>query len=261
VSYVTLIKGFPHELWHYSYDGLHYPFTISKAVDGATTAQITEWLEVEADESFDYIQPLPVLGGSVTALGGGKGVFGSLMFSGEDMRWHRFSLPEGAMVGGITQTDSLGRIHNVARSGTDAVYRMSADGGRTWTELDLPNINPGDLKAHAAAGVAAVSGVTGTQDVLYKLDITGDEPKVLRHYVIGDGQDCRCQGIGFYGLQGGHRFDFHSVAILPDGRVAVSFMDSTTEMAFPTLAQPVIAPALAVEQPSPPAEDLSPTEG
>ena len=259
VSYITLIKGFPHELWKYSYDGLNYPFTISKAVDGATTTKISEWLDVKADPSFDWIQPLPVLGGSVTPLGGGKGVFGSLMFSGADMRWHRFSLPEGQMVGGMTQTDSQGRIHNVARSGTDAVYRMSTDGGRTWTEeLALPGINPGELKANAAAGVAVVSGVNGTQDVLYKLDITGDAPTILKHYVIGDGQDCRCQGVGFYGAQGGHRFDFHSAAILPDGRVAVSFMDSTTETKFPTLGLPVIAPALAVELPSTPAE---PTEG
>lgn len=250
VSYITLIKGFPHELWHYSYDGLHYPFTTSRSLDARTAAPISSWLDVEADESFDYIQPLPVLGGMVTPLGAGVGVSGSMMFAGEDMRWHPFSLPDGPNLSGITQTDSLGRLHNVVRSGSDATYRISVDGGRSWSEeLTLADINPGDMKANATAGVAAVSGVRGTQDVLYKLDISGDEPRLLRRVEIGQGDDCRCSGVGFYGVEGGHRFDFHSVAILPDGRLAVSFMDSTTITSFPTLGLPVVAPALAVELP------------
>ena len=123
-------------------------------------------------------------------------------------------------------------------------------GRRSWgPELTLPGINPGDMKANAAAGVAAVSGVSGTQDVLYKLDISGEEPALLQRFDIGLGDDCRCSGIGFYGAQGGHRFDFHSVAILPDGRLAVSFMDSTTIAAFPTAGLPIVAPAMAVELP------------
>jgi hypothetical protein len=248
VSYITLIKGFPHEVWHYSYDGLHYPFTTSRSVDGATTTAVSRWLDVDPDPSFDYIQPLPVLGGMVTPLGDGMGVSGSMLFDGGDMRWHRFSLPEGPALSGITQVDSLGRVHNVVRQGSDAAYRMSTDGGRTWTEdLVLAGINPGDMKANAAAGVAAVSGVRGTQDVLYKIDISGDAPRLLRQFEIGQGDDCRCSGVGFYGVQGGHRFDFHSVVILPDGRLAVSFMDSTTISSFPTIGLPVVAPALAIE--------------
>ena len=251
VSYVTLIKGFPHEVWNYSYDGLNYPFTISREVDAATTDAVETWLDVEADPSFDWIQPLPVLGGMVTPLGGGRGLSGDLLL-GPDLRWHEVSLPEGADVpSGITQTDSLGRLHNVVRSGSDAVYRMSADGGRSWTDdLVLPGIRPGDLKANAAAGVAAVSGVSGTQDVLYKLDISGDVPVLMRQFTIGLGDDCRCSGVGFYGAQGGHRFDFHTVSILPDGRLAVSFMDSTTLTSFPTIGIPVVAPAVAIELPA-----------
>lgn len=247
VPYITMVKGFPHDLWHYSYDGLHYPFTTSLAADRATNTPIKEWLDVKADASYDWIQPNQQGNNGVAALGAGKALLGSVMFSPTDMRWHSFSLPAGTMPGGNRQTDSKGRIHSVVRSGSNALYRMSADGGRTWTELELPGINPGDLRANAGVGVAAVSGVQGRQDVLYKLDISGDEPKILRRYMVGKGDDCRCSGVGFYGVQGGHRFDFHSVVILPDGRLAVSFMDSENITKFPTIGTPVVAPALAVE--------------
>jgi hypothetical protein len=251
VPYITLIKGFPHELWHYSYDGLHYPFTVSKQVDSSTTTAVKEWLDVKPDASFDWIQPNNQGNNGVAALGGGKGVLGQLLFSPTDMRWHRLSMPEGPFPAGNKQTDSLGRIHTVSRDGEDTLYRMSADGGRTWSELTLPGIRPGDFRANAAVGVAAVSGVSGTQDVLYKLDISGAEPKILRRYMVGKGDDCRCSGVGFYGVEGGHRFDFHSVVILPDGRLAVSFMDSENITKFPTLGLPVVAPALAIEMPQP----------
>lgn len=248
VDYITFINGFPHDAWHYSTDGLNYPYTTSLAVDRATTDAIETWLDTEPDPSFDWIQPNQYF--PFGALGDGKAVMGSLMFSGEDMRWHRLSLPpeaEEPLPSRGIQTDSLGRLHTINSVGTDAEYRMSADGGRSWTTLELPDIRPGDFRANAAAGVAAVSGVSGTQDVLFKIDISGDEPQLLRRYLVGKGDDCRCSGIGFYGVQGGHRFDFHSVAIFPDGRLAVSFIDSTTLTNFPTLGLEVVAPALAVE--------------
>ena len=251
VDYITLIKGFPHEVWHYSYDGLHYPFTTSRTLDAERTEPVSVWLDVAPDPSLDWIQPLPVLGGMVTPLGGGRGLGGSLLFDGADMAWHDFSLPEGSLPAGMTQVDSRGWLHNVVRAGADAAYRTSTDGGRTWSEpLVLEGIVPGDLKANAAAGVAAVSGVEGTQGVLLKLDISEATPTLTARHEIGDGGSCRCSGIGFYGVQGGNRFDFHTVVILPDGRLAVSFMDSTTLTSFPTIGTEIIAPAMAVELPA-----------
>jgi hypothetical protein len=256
VPYITFINGFPHDEWHYSLDGLNYPFTTSLSADEATTADIQGWIDTKPDASFDWIQPNQYFPFGV--LGGGKALMGSLMFTGEDMHWHKFSLPAGApaLPNGF-QVDSRGWLHSAARVGSGFVYRISSDGGRSWKSVSIPDAQPGDLRANAAAGVAAVWGIKGTQDLLYKIDISTDQPRLLRRYVVGKGDDCRCQGIGFYGVQGGHRYDFPSVAIFPDGRLAVSFMDSTTKMKFPTVGTEVVSPGLAIELdttlPAPPA--------
>jgi hypothetical protein len=42
--------------------------------------------------------------------------------------------------------------------------------------------------------------------------------------------------------------DFQTVAILPDGRLAVSMLDSTTHYPSPTTGQEQTRPAVAIEQ-------------
>jgi hypothetical protein len=137
------------------------------------------------------------------------------------------------------------------RSGFD--YRVSADGGQTWktATVQLPpnhTINEFDFRANLAAGVAAVAvrahdGLTGTdQDLVYKLDMTGPGPRLLRRYDVGLGDTSAVAGVG-----NAVRFDFESVAIFPDGRVAVSFLDSTTTMHHPVHGTEGPAPAIAVE--------------
>ena len=108
-----------------------------------------------------------------------------------------------------------------------------------------------DFRANSRAGLAAVSfhardGVKGTDlDLLYKIDITSDAPRLDRLYEIGLGDvDASSSG-----PPADIRFDFNTVAILPDGRIAVSFLDSTTDEAT-HLAKAVVnrlGPALAIE--------------
>jgi hypothetical protein len=66
-------------------------------------------------------------------------------------------------------------------------------------------------------------------------------PKVIRQYeVLGDLS-------AVAGVGNPVRFDFESVTIFPDGRVAVSFLDSTTTMHHPVYGTEGFAPAIAVE--------------
>lgn len=255
VPYITFINGFPHDPWQYSTDGIHYPHISSRSRDASSTTPISTWLDVEPAPMLDWVQAATPLDQSLippfAPLGDGRAWSRSgntnYIFTSSDMKWHRFSFPDDEILTGALQVDSRGWLHNVAAVAGGFQYRTSTDGGRTWSTIEVEGVSPGDFRANAAAGVAAVWAIKGTQDLVYKFDITEPEPELIRKYVVGLGDDCRCQGIGFYGIQGGHRFDFSSIAIFPDGRVAVSFMDSQTKMKFPTLGLDVVAPALAVE--------------
>ncbi|MDQ3991071.1 MAG: hypothetical protein M3245_02005 [Actinomycetota bacterium] len=250
VPYITWINGLPHDPWYYSVDGLNYPFVSSPARERGLTSSVQALPEVKgANEWFDWMQPNldPILQ-STAALGEGRLLHGtSSIFMPEDLKWHPYSLPSGATLSGRTHTDSRGRLHSVISGGGGFTYRISSDAGRTWNSLFVPGGSPGDFKANAAAGVAAVWQIQNRKDHVVKIDITTDEPKLMRRYEVGLGDDPRSGGIGFYGISGGHRFDFSSIVVFADGRVAVSFMDSTTKMKFPTLATDVVSPAVAIE--------------
>jgi hypothetical protein len=251
------VNGLPHDPWQYSYDGLNYPGVSSRSRDRGPA--VKSWLDVKPDPMRDYTQiATDGLFFAFAGLDDGKAWSeNNLVFDRADMRWHPWTTPEGGTIQGSLQIDSRGWLHNVQGS----EYRLSADGGRTWNILGLPPGMTGDYKANAAAGVAAVWALRGKKDMVFKVDITTPQPKLIREYEVGLGDDPRSGGIGFYGISGGHRFDFSSIGVFPDGRVAVSFMDSKTKIPFPTLSNPatcaikdiqsspceVVSPVLAIE--------------
>jgi hypothetical protein len=260
VPYLTLTQGFPHDPWQYSYDGLNYTGVVSKTRDRGPAQSF--WLNVEPNPVRDYTQILTDgLFPTWAPLDSGKAWSGgspNLIFDRADLKWHPWTTPEGGSISGKLQIDSRGWLHNLA----GGVYRTSTDGGRTWNELDmLIDGSPGDFKAHGDAGVAAVvvekSGGGTVQDLVYKIDISSPQPKVLSIFKVGDGDDGRISGAGAYTMQGGHRFDFSNVAIFPDGRIAVSFMDKKTRIPVPTLGENPVACAIE-DQPDGPLELGSP---
>jgi len=128
-------------------------------------------------------------------------------------------------------------------------YRMSDDGGRTWSSLRLPLpadtfVEESDFRANRAVGIAAVAlhahdkSTDRDRDLLYKLGIAGNSPRLLSRHNVGLGDVDGSSGVG-----ADVRFDFETVAIFPDGRVAMSFYDTTT--ADNTTER--IRPALAIE--------------
>ena len=144
-------------------------------------------------------------------------------------------------------------MHNVIARGDRFTYGWSSDNGATWHSIDVPlpansSIKQIDFRANRDAGVAAVAvhahdSTTGAdRDLVYKLGIKQAEPKLLRQYTVGLGDVDSTSGVG-----NDLRFDFETVAIFPDGRVAVSFFDSTTHYASPTTGADSQRPALAIE--------------
>jgi hypothetical protein len=207
----------------------------------------------------DWVQPNT--NGGATALGGGDALASPdtigtwSLLDGDSFTWSRYRFPDGSDPRGLYQVDSVGRVHNVvvASDAASFDYRLSADGGQTWKALTvaLPKdhvVEEIDFRANLAAGVGAVAmraenlRVGGDQDLVYKLDITGTGPRLTRLYEVGLGDLDATGGVG-----NDIRFDFETVTIFPDGRIAVSFLDSTTTGISPTTGAEGLDPAIAVE--------------
>jgi hypothetical protein len=229
-----------------SSDGLVYDEPSSTLIDGLNDTPSARWFPITADASFDWIQP--IRSSPVTGLGGGYAAFGSSwLLSPEDRKWDAWtSLPDGKSVPGTFQIDSAGRINQIRSVTGGFEYRISADAGRTWTATTVSGaLGQIDLHANYSVGIGVVATRVSNQDWLYKFDIRGDTPRLIRRYKVGLGDGSAGAGVGQLTAP---RFDFESTAILPDGRVAVSFLDSTTFSHPPgtgTLGR--LTPALAIE--------------
>jgi hypothetical protein len=235
-----------------STDGLTYTEVSSPLLDGQTDTPVTSYFPIQADPSFDWIQP--IRSAPATGLGAGRAIATSANTSGvwlldsSDRHWDAWTLPGGAAPPTYIQTDSAGRIHNVRSAGANQLeYRMSSDGGRTWTSalIPLPFGGLTDFKVNESAGVSALALRLNNQDWVYKFDITGNTSKLMRRYRVGLGVNPAGSSSGALTSP---RMDFQTVGIFPDGRVAVSFLDSTTFSHPPgtgTLGR--ITPAVAIE--------------
>jgi hypothetical protein len=281
-EYVSFVKGgVPKEPWFYSTDGLNYTAVTSKDLDRLLSGAETQArLPTAPNPDSDWVQPNTNSG--MTQLGAGDLLASPdflaewALLEGETFAWSSYRFPDGSEPEGIFQTDSAGRVHNVIPSEDRAAfdYRVSADGGQTWktTTVDLPShhsINEIDFRANLVAGVAAVAmrardGLSGNdQDLVYKFDITGTAPRLARLYEVGLGDVAAVAGVG-----NPVRFDFESVTVFADGRVAVSFLDSTTTMHHPVHGTEGPAPAMAIEGTTtlgpripPPPEEVPPVLG
>jgi hypothetical protein len=242
-EYVSFIKGgYPtKEIYLYSTDGLNYTDITSKAAEQIIGGAETQGpLATTAATQNDWIEPNT--NARMTPLGASDALAGPdlssewALFQGRTFSWSSYRLPDGSKPSGLFQVDSAGRVHNVipASDGTSFDYRISTDGGASWqtTTVALPKdhtIEEIDFRANRAAGIAAVAvhaqnrGTGNDQDLLFKLGITTDTPSLQRLSYVGRGDAGATSGFG-----NEVRFDFETVTVFSDGRVALSFIDSTT---------------------------------
>lgn len=248
VPYLTFVKGgIPKELWYYSLDGLTYLRVTSKFVEQLGDDARRTLGASAPNAAFDLIQPNSNGGmfavGSTRLLTSGDLDSNWSVFDGVEQSWTGVVHADGTAPRGRYAADSAGRLHQVIPQGTQFLYRWSSDGGGTWRSMTarLPEnsvIEQIDFRANKRAGVAAVmihaqDNVTGfDRDMVYKIGIKGAQPKLLRRYDVGLGDVNSTAGV-----QSDIRMDFQTLAIYDDGRLAVSFLDSTTEN----------SPAVAIE--------------
>jgi hypothetical protein len=260
VPYLTFVKGgFPwKDPAFYSTDGLTYTDASSAFLDETLGTPVRGFLTTAPEPSFDWIQPNTGSGlaplGAGAALASGEITTDWGLLDPSTLTWHTFTYPDGSSPQGVHQVDSGGRINELVPTGGGFDYRLSSDGGATWqtTSVSLPagfSVDQIDLRTNKALGIAAVavhalSSATGNdQDYAYTFDVRGTAPVLHRRYTIGKGDVGSAAGVG-----NSVRMDFQTVAILPDGRIALSFLDSTTHYPSPTTGADQQRPALAIEQ-------------
>jgi hypothetical protein len=233
VPYISIVSGGPatKDPVFISYDGLLYVEPSSTTLADLLNDPVSQPFPIHADASFDWIQP--IRSAPITALGGGWAMHdGGYLFDPSTKDWSPWTLPGNVPVPTFIQVDSAGRIHNLRDRGDGTMeYRISTDGGLTWSSAVFPySFAPDgpmqtDFKVNLAAGVSAAAVRINNQDWLYKFDIRGDSAKLVRVYRVGKGDIASGSDVSSVSAP---RMDFANVVIYADGRVATSFMDSTT---------------------------------
>ena len=251
--YIVLLKGgyLAKDPWLVSLDGLNYFVPSSKFLDQMTAPYTTGYLDFKATPAHDWLQTTYQTG--LAALGKGQALSGH----GEDLedglsshwglldrdiRWSAFEFKNRKLPGhGNMLTDSKGRLHYVVAGHKAILYMMSPNGGRDWVtkRIDHPKGTAGrpdiDFRANGQLEVTAIAahipGKNGmSQDYVYKLATAGDRIRMLKTYLVGNGDLVTGRGV----TSDAPRFDFSTITLLPDGRVAVSFIDA--EYGTPALA-------------------------
>jgi hypothetical protein len=246
---VTIVRGgtATKQVELISGDGLSYT-TISDPNAEVGNEPVRMTIPVVKNPAADDWQPnpgtytVPLNAGGVLLLNNGDDNLpcAAARLNANTTKWECVTLP--FVPKGVLRQDSRGWLTQVDQtSKTEIEVKTSRDGGRTWraATLNTPNdlkIDGGDdyfdVKVNGKLGQAVIStrankGDIG-QDLVWRVDISKAQPRLLTTYAVGKGDIAT--GIGVVSALA-DRFDFPSVALFPDGRIAASFDDSTTPKA------------------------------
>ena len=282
IPYLTyLAGGWQTRTSYWSLDGLNY---IPTPDPGKPTGPAkSRYLTLPRDPATDSLQPLtlpgvaPLPGGGALAWSPAGGDTISLsILDAPGTTWSPFSFPGGSPLRGRLLADSAGRLHNVSVAPEAMTYRMSPDGGRTWNTSVVPMpagfaaVMPQfqafwDFKTNTANEMAAVSmylrnTATGKdQNVVFVLSTANDVVALDKVLFLGNGDKLFGRAFG-----DSDRLDFVTVGILPDGRIATTYLDASypapVVAVSGTSQRPAARPApSATPTPTPPPPAASPT--
>jgi hypothetical protein len=164
-----------------------------------------------------------------------------------DATWHCVKAP-ASLRGSVVRQDSRGWLTQAYTTADGKGWRVevSTDGGRHWKGTTVKSPTGGvvdgwlptsdavntsnplhDLKVNGKLGKAALvtrfvsaSGKPG-QDMVFLIDVKTGTPKLVETDFIGDGN----VSVGHDATATGGRFDYMTVAFLPDGKLVASFDD------------------------------------
>jgi hypothetical protein len=243
-----VVSNFHRNIALMSLDGLNYFVPASRDLEAVANGTVKAYLPVKPDADFDYMQEQSQT--NVSAVTNGVLSLDKTQTSctmqtlRTDGTWTCFAFPNEQEITGSLHTDSRAWLHEViSDGGGDFVYRISKDGGRKWYEtpfalpgaLEITKPATWDFKVNGRLGLMAIAAHAEKedhtfQDVVMTFDVHGTTPRLKKRYYVGDGNLKSSVGLDAAGTAKGeksYRVDFTSIAILPDGRLAVSFADKT----------------------------------
>ena len=248
VPYVTLVRGgtVTKAVEFLAADGMSYTTVTSPYADVQRQSGEPRYFKIPVvkNPDADNWQPnpgtftLPLNGGGVLLLNNPEDDLGSpaARLNPTTLTWERVTLAFKPT--GVVRQDSRGWLTMVTQKGNAVELKLSRDGGVTWkaTTLALPASHPKsaqgvDVKVNGRLGQAVVATRADNkagqgQDVVWRVDIRGAQPTLMKAYLVGLGN--APTAIGLVAGAAADRFDFPSVSLLPDGRIAMSFQDATT---------------------------------
>jgi hypothetical protein len=234
----------------FSTDGLDYSDPSYYAHDESQAPTAKMRINVVRNPDADWWQPHPGTGTLPLTDGGVLRFFNADDLTGDtgcpvarltpaSSTWQCVKLP-GHFQPGIVRQDSRGYLTNVYAVDGGAALELatSRDGGVHWRTTKLRPPGPTrhletssmyDVVANGRLGQAVVSArfddaKSNGQDYVFRVDIKHAQPQRMTTFLVGKG-DLNTANNVLGSL--GDRFDYESVALLPDGRIAVSFDDST----------------------------------
>jgi hypothetical protein len=247
VPYITLVRGgtVTKQVELISSDGLSYT-TVSVPHDDITGDPVHMSIPVVKNPAADDWQPnpgtytVPLNGGGVLLLENSEDSLGcpAARLNASTLKWQCVTLPWKPK--GVVRQDSRGWLTQAVRTSSEEIeLQTSADGGKTWKVITLTTPVEGkfeggadffDLKVNGKLGQAVVATRVDDRkgnghDVVWRVDVSKKTPKLLMSYEVGKGDINTTIGVAGATAD---RFDFPSVALFPDGRIAVSFDDSST---------------------------------
>jgi hypothetical protein len=263
VPYLTLVRGgtVTKAVELIATDGISYTTVSDPGLDvsRATTEPFFFKIPVVKNKDADFWQPnpgtftLPLNAGGVILFansGDDLGGAAAARLNPTTLLWEPIRL--AFKPAGVVRQDSRGWLTMTNRVGNEIEFSQSTDGGVTWkkTTLVLPNTvtkiqgsgNFVDVKVNGKLGQAVVATRANTQagtgqDIVWRIDVRKAAPKVTKVYAVGLGN--APSAIGLVAGLAADRFDFPSVTILPNGRIAVAFQDAKTPRHAPREEVPV----------------------
>jgi hypothetical protein len=231
-------------------DGLNYDTASDPYADASQSTPVRLAIKTTHNKAADYWQPyawtntLPLTSGGLLHFANASDLVGMsacpvARLNPKTAKWQ--CVKTRATFQGVVRQDSRGYLTEVYpdAGAHDLVLATSRDGGVHWSQTTLnPPAGTGttletqdlyDVVANGSLKQAVVSArfddAKGNgHDMVFRVSTAKKQPKLLRTYAVGKGDLNTANSVTG---SAGYRYDYESVALLPDGHIAVSFDDST----------------------------------